>query len=346
MAKQFEGWTLGRLAELLGAELSGSPDVVVLRPGPSDTTDGSALTFAIDAKNVESAVSSAAAAVLVKPGVTMAKPTLAVPSPRIAFGKFLAMCVRPLPSKVGIHPTAVVDPSAVVDETAHVGPYVVIEEDAIVGPGVRIYPFAYVGDRCVIEADTKIYPHAVLVQDVYIGARSIVHSGAVLGADGFGFYWDGERHQKIPQVGGVRVGVDAEIGAMTAVDRATAGHTMIGNGTKIDNLVQIAHNVRVGEHLVIAAQGGIGGSAIVGDRTMMAGRAAISDHVTIGADSILLGRASATTDLPGGGMYLGYPASPVMEENRMRASLRKLPDLLKRVKALEAKMRAIEEDEG
>lgn len=346
MAEQREGWTLGRLAELLGAELTGSPEIVVLRPGPSDTADPAALTFAADAKNIEFAAASAAAAVLVAPGVTMDKATLTVASPRMAFGKFLAMCVRPLRSEIGVHPTAIVHPTAVVDPTAHIGPYVVIEADSIVGPGVRIFPFAFVGDGCVIEAEATIYPHVVLVQDVYIGRRSIIHAGAILGADGFGFFWDGAQHQKIPQVGGVRIGANAEIGAVTTVDRATAGETTIGDGTKIDNLVQIAHNVRVGRHLVIAAQAGIGGSANVGDRTMMGGRAAISDHVTIGPDSILLGRASAITDLPGGAMYLGYPAVPVMEENRMRASLRKLPELLKRVKALESKLRTIEEAEA
>jgi UDP-3-O-[3-hydroxymyristoyl] glucosamine N-acyltransferase len=243
------------------------------------------------------------------------------------------MCGRPLPLPPGVHPTAVVDQDATVAPTASVGPYTVVARGARIADGARVFPFCYVGADCVVGADTVLYPHVVLYQDVHLGARCVVHAGAVLGADGFGFAWDGTRQAKIEQVGGVRVGDDVELGAGSAVDRATSGTTRIADGVKVDNLVQVGHNATVGAHSLICGQAGVAGSAVLGERVVMAGQSGVAGHVAVGDDVVLAARAMATRDIGEPGMHYGFPARP--DGLRIAAALAELPRLRERIQRLE-----------
>jgi UDP-3-O-[3-hydroxymyristoyl] glucosamine N-acyltransferase len=268
-----------------------------------------------------------------------------VDRPRQAFGRLLALFHRPLPIESGIHPSAIVSSDAKVSPTASIGAYVVVESGATIGEKSKIYPFAYIGEGCKLGEAVTVYPHAVLYQDIEIGDRSIVHAGAILGADGFGFVWDGPKRTrkiKVPQVGRVVIGPDVEIGALTAVDRATAGETVLHEGVKLDNLVQIGHNCVIGEHSVIAGQTAVGGSSVVGKRDEIGGQVAINDHVVVGDDIILAGRTGVTKDLPDTGVYWGVPAVPIITAKRVSALTAKLPDMYKRIKDLEAKLAELE----
>ncbi len=207
-----------------------------------------------------------------------------------------------------------------------------------------MYPFAYIGEGCELGEGTVVYPHAVLYRDVTTGRRCRIHAGAVLGADGFGYVWDGQRRVKIPQVGRVVLGDDVEIGANSAVDRATAGETRIGSGTKLDNLVQIGHNVRIGEHTVAAAQTGVSGSTTIGNRVTIAGQVAFSDHVEVCDDVVLGGRTAVIQNIREPGEYLGFPARPLGEAMRALSLATKLPELAARLRRLEERVRDLENE--
>src|SRR5581483_7476082 len=187
-----------------------------------------------------------------------------------------------------------------------------------------------------------LYPHVVVREGVKLGRRVIVHAGAVLGADGFGYVFDGTAHRKIPQVGGVVIEDDVEIGANATIDRATLGHTIVHRGTKIDNLVQIGHNAEIGENTIIVAQVGVSGSCRVGRGVVLAGQVGLADHVTVGDGAVVGAQSGVATDLPGGERYLGSPARPLTEAKRIMVSEGQLPELLRRVRALERRLDALE----
>ena len=287
-------------------------------------------------------MASGVGAVILPPDVPSTKPAIRHPHPRQAFGRFLAMNDRPLPLESGVSEQASVSPLAQIDPTARIGAFAVVEAGATVGPKARIYPFAYVGEGCAVEEGASVLPHAVLVKNVTLGARSIVHPGAVLGAEGFGFVWDGERQAKIPQVGGVEIGPDVEIGANSAIDRATAGRTRVAKDVKIDNLVQVGHNSRIGAHTVIASQTGISGSTTVGERCVFAGQVGTSDHITIGDDIQIGGQSGVSKDIFEPGAYWGFPAKPALVEMRMQSLVRKFPELMKRLKGMEKRIEDLE----
>ena len=287
-------------------------------------------------------MASGVGAVILPPDVPSVKPAIRHPHPRQAFGRFLAMNDRPIPLESGVSERASVSPFAQVDPSARIGAFAVVEAGATVGPKARVYPFAYIGEGCAVGEGVTILPHAVLVKNVTVGARSTVHSGAVVGADGFGFVWDGKRQVKIPQVGGVEIGPDVEIGANSAIDRATAGQTRIGKDVKIDNLVQVGHNTRIGAHTVIASQNGIAGSTTVGERCVFAGQVGTSDHITIGDDIHIGGQSGVVKDILEPGAYWGFPAKPALLEMRMQSLLRKFPDLMKRLLRMEKRIEEME----
>jgi UDP-3-O-[3-hydroxymyristoyl] glucosamine N-acyltransferase len=342
MAKRHDGWRLGSLAQLLGGELVGDPDILILRPGLSHTTDAQAITFATDAAFLATAEQSSAAAVLVPVSATSSKPHIKVASPRAAFGHFLAIYRRDIPLAAGIHSTAIVASTATVDPSASVGAYAVVEDGARIGPKCHVHPFCYVGEDCVLDESVTLYPHVTLIQDVRIGAHSTVHSGTVLGADGFGYVWNGTSQQKVPQVGGVSIGSHVEIGALTAVDRAVAGDTEIGDDVKLDNFVQVAHNVRIGAHTVIASHVGVSGSVHIGHNVTVAGQCGFRDGVSIADNVILLGRSGVTKSITEPGTYAGYPVTPALDSHRSTKIVEKLPDLIKRIRQLEAKVAELE----
>ena len=346
METKLPGWTLGEVAEQIGGELRASAGVPIARAVPAGQGDGQAITFAESEKYLQVCLDSPVGAVIVwRDAPEFDKPAILVDSPREAFGRLLAMMARPLLLSSGIHPSAVVSPEADVHESAAVGPFAVVERGAIVARGCQVYPFAYVGEDCRLGPDTILYPHAVLYRDVTLGERCTVHSGAIVGADGFGFDWDGERQSKVPQVGGVVLGDDVEIGANSCIDRATCGETVVGDGVKLDNLVQVAHNVSVGDHTVMASQVGIGGSSQIGDRVTLGGQAALSDHVSIADGTVLGGRSGAFQDIEEAGEYFGLPPLPLPMAMRLMALQQRLPEFLNRIKELESKVEELRRSE-
>ncbi|MEQ1820987.1 MAG: UDP-3-O-(3-hydroxymyristoyl)glucosamine N-acyltransferase [Fimbriimonadaceae bacterium] len=332
-------WTLATLAEILAGEPFGPADLPISRPVSADTPDPSGIAFAESDAYLADAESSGVGAVLI--GVEDRAPSIPhirVKTPREAFFKLLMMSQRHSKPSPGVHPSAVISSLAQIAETASIGAYVVIEGDAEIGDGVVVSPFCFIGPGCEIGANTLLQPRVTLVQDVRIGENCTVHPGVVLGADGFGFVWDGSRRVKVPQVGGVTIGDHVEIGANTTIDRATAGETTVGDGTKLDNLIQIAHNCHVGSHTVIAAQSGIAGSSSLGDRCVVGGMTGFKDHIRVGDDVHIGGMSGLEKDITEPGAYIGRPAIPIMDGLRVLKAFAKLPEMLSRIRALEKKV--------
>jgi UDP-3-O-[3-hydroxymyristoyl] glucosamine N-acyltransferase len=344
LEKSTKSWTLKELADILDGTLEGPEDYEVSVPASIEGGGPASVAFAGNAEYFGKAVVSNVGVVIVtRDAPSAAKPLIRVENPKVAFGAFLALCQNSMALARGIHSSAVISPSAVVDPTASVGPYAVIESGAKIGARARIFPFAFIGSDCEVGSDATIYPHAVLYSHVSVGNHSIVHSHAVIGSDGFGFTWNGKQHVKIPHLGKTEIGSEVEIGAGTTVDRAMLGVTRIGDGSKIDNQVQIGHNTTIGDHAIVASQTGIGGSCEIGDRCTFAGQVGLGDHVKIGNDITMTARAAVVRDLVAPGAYRGAPAIPYLDELRQEASLRRLPQLIKRVKELEIRLEKLNE---
>jgi UDP-3-O-[3-hydroxymyristoyl] glucosamine N-acyltransferase len=327
-------WTLRRLAELTGAEAHGDQRIVVERPVDVDADDPAGIAFCERRRHLDRAVT--VGVVIVPPGLAAGdRPHLVAAHPRMAFNRILEDFQRPSSLPPGRHPTAIVDQSADIDPTVRIGPFVVVEAGARVGAGAQLFASCHVGADCVVGEETVLHSRVTLYRDVRVGRRCIIHSGAVLGADGFGFLPVAGRYRKVPHVGTVTIADDVEIGAGTTIDRATVGTTSIGAGSKIDNLVHIGHNVRIGADCVLAGQVGVGGSARIGDRVRLAGRAGVLDHVRIGDDVTLGAGSAAFADLPEPGVYWGQPARPFARAARINAVLPRLADLVERVRRLE-----------
>ncbi|HEX2967035.1 MAG TPA: UDP-3-O-(3-hydroxymyristoyl)glucosamine N-acyltransferase [Syntrophorhabdaceae bacterium] len=222
-----------------------------------------------------------------------------------------------------------------VSDSVSIGPYVHVGKNCAIKPNVTIHPFVCIGDNVEIDEGTIIYPHVTVYDKVVIGRNVRIHSGSVIGSDGFGYVWDGSRHVKIPHVGSVIIEDDVEIGANVTIDRGELNHTIIRKGTKIDNLVQIAHNVSIGEHSIIIAQTGISGSAAIGRNVILAGQTGVADHVSVGDGVMAGGRAGITGDVPAGSLISGTPHMPHKEWLRTSIYLKKLPRLFQRIRQIE-----------
>jgi UDP-3-O-[3-hydroxymyristoyl] glucosamine N-acyltransferase len=325
------------LASRLDAELIGDGDVMISGAAGLEHAGPDDITFLARTSLADRLAESGAAAVIVGPGVTPDRPALRVEEPYRCFARLLADLATPLDRLFppGVHPTAVVDETASLAEAVAVGPY------AVVGPGCRVGRGSRLGPHVVLEADVavgedcRLYAHVVVRDRCELGDRVILHPGCVLGADGFGYLPGPQGLEKIPQVGIVVLEDDVELGAGTCVDRATTGETRIGRGTKLDNLVQVGHNVRVGEHSVFSAQTGISGSCEIGKGVTMGGQVGLADHLKIG-DNVKIGAKSGLhNDVPDGGVVFGYPAHDAGESMRIAAALRRLPELVRKVRDLE-----------
>jgi UDP-3-O-[3-hydroxymyristoyl] glucosamine N-acyltransferase len=290
------------------------------------------LCFAEDASQAAAVASSAAALVVVGEAFpeVVGKRLLRVAEPRNLFFE-IAVWFAPVAASQGIHPNASVHPTADLGEDVEVGAGAVIDADARIGSGSRIGPGAYLGIGVQIGSDCQIGANVSILCDSTLGDRCILHPGVRIGGDGFGFRWDGAGHRKVPQLGRVLIEDDVEIGCNSCVDRATLGVTRIGQGTKIDNLVQVAHNVDIGPHSILVSQSGIAGSSTLGRGVVVAGQVAISDHVTVGDGARIGGQAGVVKDVPAGAAVFGTPARPVKQSLRESAALIRLPALLKQV---------------
>jgi UDP-3-O-[3-hydroxymyristoyl] glucosamine N-acyltransferase len=343
--------TLKEIASFLNGELVGDGSVLIKGvKGIEDASDGD-LSFILSRKFEKYIAHSRASALIVPKDVTdtSGKPSIRVDNPSIAFSKAIGYL---LPERIahpkGIDRTALISKKASVGAAAAIGPYVVIEDDASVGDGTVIYPFCYVGKSSRVGRDCVIYPNVTVREEVLIGDRVTIHPGSVIGADGFGYdtRQDGT-HTKIPQLGTVVIEDDVELGACVTVDRARFAKTVIGKGSKIDNLVQVAHNVTMGPNCLIAAQTGISGSCRIGRNVVMGGQVGIADHITIGDFSMLGAKTGVTKSFPKPGTTLfWYPARPVDKVRDIIASIGLLPKLFARVKALEVKIKELESDKA
>lgn len=334
---------LGELAAKLGAELSGRGDIDILGvAGISDAKPGD-ITYLSSEKHVKDLASCHASAVIVPRAMPdLGIPSLVVRNPRFAFAQALGLFHEQPYVPGGISERAVVGMGAVVGADPTIHPYAVIAEGARIGSRVTLYPGVYVGANSVIGDDAIIYPNVSIRETVTIGSRVIIHSGTVIGSDGFGFVTDGGRHHKIPQVGGVIIEDDVEIGANCTIDRATLGNTVIRKGTKLDNMVHVAHNVTIGEHCLLAAQIGIAGSSTLGSYVVMGGQAGVADHTTIGDKVMIGGGAGVTRDIEAGQVVAGYPTLPIREWLKAQAVFSKLPDLKKLVNQIVQRIEALE----
>lgn len=255
--------------------------------------------------------------------------------PRISFAKALELFDRPKETNAGIDTRSWVESGAEIDPTAVIYPFASIRRGAKIGKRVILYPGVYVGQDTLIDDDCIIYPNVSIFPKTKIGKRVILHAGSVVGDDGFGYVWDGSCHYKIPQVGRVVIEDDVELGSNAAIDRATTGETHIKRGTKIDNMVQIGHNVRIDEHCILCGQVGVGGSAAIGAGAMIGGQAGVGDHVHVDSQTKIAAQTGVITDTPNGGTLVGFPAMPSMEFFRTVALWKKLPELQDTIKKLQ-----------
>jgi UDP-3-O-[3-hydroxymyristoyl] glucosamine N-acyltransferase len=272
---------------------------------------------------------------------------LLVEDAELSLAKVLAMFAPPVPRPpVGKHHTAFVAPSASIGEGAHIGPNVFVGDDARVGRNCVLHAGAYVGADVNIGDDCEFFPNVVVRERVTIGNRVIIHANAAIGTDGFGYRWDGKQHVKVPQIGTVIIEDDVEIGSCACIDRAKFAVTRIGRGTKIDNLVQVAHNVVLGPHCIVAGQAGVAGSAKLGAGVVLGGQSAVRDHITMGDGSMLAACSGVMDDVEPKSIISGLPALPHRQSLREQAALRKLPELVAEVRELQSQVEALKKQLG
>ena len=329
--------TLAELAARIGGAVSGDGSVQIERIASVDDAVAGALTFATDERYLAHALASQASAVLVDEALAPAdasKPLLLVPSARVALAALLRMLRPPRPA-AGRHPTAVVEAGARVADDAHLGPHTYVGRDSTIGAGVVLEAGAYVGARVQIGAGSWLRPQTRVMDDCVLGERVALFPGATIGSEGFGWAFVDGRLERIPQVGNVILGNDVEIGANTCVDRAQTGSTSIGDGTKLDNLVMVGHNCKIGKSTAIAALTGLAGTTVIGDYTRVAGMVGFKGHITVGSRVTVAGYSQVWGDVPDGVMVSGAPAIDHRERLRKEVTLRNLPKLIARVEALE-----------
>ena len=340
--------TLAEIAKFLNGEIVGDSGVVITGLRGIKEAGSGDLTFVENSKYIPWVQKTKASAILTPRSLTVrGKSIVRIDNPSLAFAKVASLFVDDSSKHFkGIHKTAIIAADAKLGKNVAVGACAIIENKVKIGDNTVIYGGTYVGKKTVIGNDCLFYPNVTLLESITIGNRVIIHSGTVIGSDGFGYVFVKGRHEKIPQIGTVIIEDDVEIGANVTVDRARFDKTFIGRGTKIDNLVQIAHNVKIGENCIIIAQVGISGTTTLEKNVILAGQVGTAGHITIGEGAIVASRSVATKDIPPHTKVLGYPAIPDMEAKRINACMHKLPqhvktisELKKRLVALEAKIK-------
>jgi UDP-3-O-[3-hydroxymyristoyl] glucosamine N-acyltransferase len=338
-----ESRTSAWVAALTGGQLVGPADVPVAGVGSLDEAGPAAVSFLAQARYRERVLPSKAGVVLVPVDFTTAPPAgrawVVCADPSAAFSAVVAaFAPPPVAFPPGIHPTAVVAASASVADSVHVGPCAVIEAEVVIGERAVIGAGCYIGQATRIGADCLLYPRVTIRERCLLGQRVIVHPGAVIGADGFGYTSGASGHTKIPQVGIVQLDDDVEIGALTAVDRARFGRTWIQRGTKIDNLVMVAHNVVIGQHSLVAGQAGISGSTRIGHGVVLAGQVGLAGHLTVGDGAVIMAQSGVGSDVPPKAFMMGSPAVDRLEYARHQMNLKRVDRLRRTLKDLEAQV--------
>ncbi|MGB8591806.1 MAG: UDP-3-O-(3-hydroxymyristoyl)glucosamine N-acyltransferase [Candidatus Acidiferrales bacterium] len=327
--------TAAELASYLHAEIEGESKAPILSLSNPENATPEDLIYVENETFRERAQASRSRCVLAPPGIPISdKAVIRVAAPKLAFAKAAAWLLRARRAPVGVHPAALVSTAARIAKDASIGPFVVVEEEASIASGAVIDAFCFVGRGAMIGEDSHLYPHVTLYEGVRLGRRVAVHSGTVIGGDGFGYVFGDGKHWKFPQVGTVEIGDDVEIGCNTTVDRGSLDTTRIAQGVKIDNLVQIGHNVQIGRNSIIAAQVGISGSSTLGAGVMLGGQAGLGDHCALEDDAIVGGQAGI---LPGktiraGQTVWGTPARPLAKFKEQFAWISRLPEIGKRLR--------------
>ena len=337
--------TVEELASLAGGRVVGDGSVVIKDVASIEEAGPGDITLMASPRYAGYIESTRASAILVgdEKYVVEGKNFIVVDNPYLAFARILE-CLRPgLRPQPGVHPKAEIHKEAHVGKDVTVCAFVTIEEGARIGDRVVIYPGVYIGRDVEIGDDTIIYSNVSIREGTKIGNRVIIHCNSVIGSDGFGYAKEGSHHYKIPQTGIVRIEDDVEIGACVTIDRATLGETVIGRGTKIDNLVQIAHNVRIGEDSIIVAQVGVSGSTRIGSRVTLAGQVGVVGHIEIGDDVTIGAQSGVAHSLPSRGVFSGSPAMPHPEWLRAQSIFARLPEMRRRLNELERRLRELEE---
>lgn len=336
--------TLGFLAELVGGRVLGDAAIRIAGAAPLPAACPGVITLVDRPERLPQAARSGASAVLLPENVEPnGLPAIQVGEVHRAFEKIVRFFRPPRAQRrVGISPLAWIHPSAKLAEDVDVYPFATIDADVEIGSGSVIHSGVHIMAGCKIAENVTIFPNAVLYEDTIVGPRCIIHAGAVIGAYGFGYLPENGHHRLAPQLGNVILEADVEIGAGATIDRGTYGPTIIGEGTKIDNLVLVAHNCKIGRHNLICGQVGIAGSVTTGDYVVMAGRVGIRDHVRIGQGAVLGAMAGIMNDVPDGARVVGIPATPEREQKVKQAVLSKLPEMRLELKRLQARLAELE----
>lgn len=344
--------TLADIAELLETTAPAGAERMIIR-GVGTLSEASAdeLTFVAAEKHAPQLQSTRAAAAIVQRRINLPAQwearSLRVDDADLAVAKVLELFAPPVPRPpVGVDPTARVARTAVLSDEVAIGPYVVVGERATIGRGSVLHAAVFVGDDVSIGQDCQLFPHVVIRERITIGSRVIIHAGSVLGTDGFGYRWDGRQHQKIPQIGTVVVEDDVEIGSCVCIDRAKIGTTRIGHGTKIDNLVQVGHNVQIGPHCIIVGQAGLAGSSQLGRGVVVGGQTAVRDHIQVGDGAMAAACSAIAEDVPPNTVVSGTPALPHRQSLREQGALRHLPELRAQVRKLQDELKELKKRLG
>jgi UDP-3-O-[3-hydroxymyristoyl] glucosamine N-acyltransferase len=340
---------LAEIARFLGCVLEGNGETLIRGVAALDQAQAGDLSFYTNRRYAARASVSKATALLVGSESReqfVGRPLLISENPYRDFAKVVAKWFnRPYRPTPGVHPTAVLGQDVQLGEGCHIGAYCVIERGAKIKAHSVLLPFCYVGAEVCIGESCLLYPRVTLLERVVIGNRVVLHSGVVIGGDGFGFAPDPPQgYVKVPQMGWVEIADEVEVQSNTTIDRGALGATKIGRGTKIDNLVQIGHNVEIGEHSVIVSQVGISGSTKIGNWVTLAGQAGLVGHIRIGDGAIVTAQAGVAKDVPPKAVVTGSPAQPTMENRRALAEMNRLAELRKKVQALEKRLKALEEE--
>lgn len=341
MNKSFK---LSELAVQLGGRVIG-PDVDISGLSAIELAVEGELSFAETARYLKQALESACSAVMVgtEPVEPVSKSLLVVSQPKQSFIELLSIFNTRPDHFQGIHTTAFVDQSAQVGQDVSIGAYVSVGADVQLGDGCVVYAGSYIGQGSRLGAGCIVYPNTVIMDGVIIDDRVIIGPGCVIGADGYGYQFNGREHVRIPHIGCVHIESDVELGANVCVDRAKTGTTRIGQGTKIDNQVHIAHNVQIGKMCLIVAQVGIAGSSKLGDGVILAGQVGVSDNLTIGSGAVVGARSTVLKDLEAGGRYLGTPAINQADEMKQIVTAKRMPQILQRLHDLEKKLEELQQ---
>jgi UDP-3-O-[3-hydroxymyristoyl] glucosamine N-acyltransferase len=332
-------FTASKLAELVKGEVVGAPETPISGLAAVDTAGPGDLTFADQESYFQAAEKGPAAAILAGPkAASNTKVLIRVANPRVAIARLLPVFFPPEIPEPGIHPTASIHPTAIVHPTACLGPSVVVGPEAEIGARSVLMGGNHIGRGARLGEDVCLYPNVVIYARSRIGNRVAIHAGTVIGSDGYGYVFDEGKHRKVLQVGNVVIEDDVEIGANTAIDRGALGSTVIGQGTKVDNLVHVAHNVKIGRHCLIMGQVGFAGSTTLGDYCVVASQSGIAGHLHLGHQAVVGAKSGVMRDVPDKGRVLGIPAHPDIETKRQWIGLQQLPDMLKRMREMEKEL--------